>query len=110
MIVASLYNLPLTVLKSSASASVADRSAKIASVVAYSFTLGAFCLFCSPHGNHKMMRCRSVGCVRSNYSAFKSPKNSAQFSLNGRVVQLCGDACHGRFVALRRFHLLAASR
>src|SRR5439155_985866 len=51
MIVASLYNLPLTVLKSSASASVADRSAKIASVVAYSFTLGAFCLLCSPHGN-----------------------------------------------------------
>src|SRR6266481_9083449 len=55
MIVASLYNLPLTVLKSSASASVADRSAKIASVVAYSFTLGAFCLFCSPHGNDKMI-------------------------------------------------------
>src|SRR5438445_7577352 len=55
MIVASLYNLPLTVLKSSASASVADRSAKIASVVAYSFTLSAFCLFCSPHGNDKMM-------------------------------------------------------
>src|SRR5437870_8102702 len=55
MIVASLHNLPLTVLKSSASASVADRSAKIASVVAYSFMLGAFCLFCSPHGNDKMM-------------------------------------------------------
>src|SRR5262249_34848474 len=36
--VASLYSLPLTVLKSSASASVADRSAKIGSVVAQHFT------------------------------------------------------------------------
>jgi hypothetical protein len=25
----------------------------------------------------------------------------------GRLVQLCGDDCHGRFVALRGFHLLA---
>jgi hypothetical protein len=24
----------------------------------------------------------------------------------GRLVQLCGDGCHGRFVALRGFHLL----
>jgi hypothetical protein len=28
----------------------------------------------------------------------------------GRLVQLCGDDCHGRVVALRRLHLLAASR
>ena len=27
-----------------------------------------------------------------------------------RLVQFCGDACHGRSVALRRFRLLAASR
>src|SRR5207245_11765464 len=55
MIVASLYSLPLIVLKSSASASDAERSGKIASVVTQSFTRGAFCLFCSPHGNDKMM-------------------------------------------------------
>src|SRR6266478_4727249 len=54
MIVASLYSLPLIVLKSSASASDAERSGKIASVVAQSFTCGAFCLFCSPHGNDKI--------------------------------------------------------
>jgi hypothetical protein len=38
MIVASLYSSPLMVLKSSPSASVADRSAKIGSVVAQHFT------------------------------------------------------------------------
>src|SRR6266850_3924446 len=32
------------------------------------------------------MRCHSVACVRSNYSAFKTRKNSAQFSLNGHFT------------------------
>ena len=58
------------VLKSSASASDAERSGKIASVVAQSFTCGAFCLFCSPHGNDKIdfKRSRS-GARRSRLAA-----------------------------------------
>src|SRR5207248_2660234 len=70
LIVASLYSLPLMVLKSSASASDAERSGKIASVVAQSFTCGAFCLFCSPHGNDKIDFKRSrLGARRSRLAA-----------------------------------------
>jgi hypothetical protein len=43
------------VLKSSASASDADRIAKIASVVAEHFTRPGFCRFFSPHGNDKVI-------------------------------------------------------
>src|ERR1700745_4066693 len=49
-----LYILPLINLKSSASASDADRTAKTASIVAQFFTPGAFCLFRPPHGNEKV--------------------------------------------------------
>jgi hypothetical protein len=51
---ASLYNLPLIVLKSSASASDAD-SAKIANAVCEYFMAAGFCLFSSPHGNDKVL-------------------------------------------------------
>jgi hypothetical protein len=43
------------VLKSSASASDADRTAKIASVAAQHFTRLGFCLFSSLHGNDKVI-------------------------------------------------------
>jgi len=52
-IVASLYSLPLVVLKSSASAIDTDSAAKIASVVCQYVTLRIL-LLCSPHGNDKM--------------------------------------------------------
>ena len=55
LIVASLYTLPLMVLKSSASARDVDRTAKIASVVAQHFTRPRFCLFCSPLRDDKMI-------------------------------------------------------
>jgi hypothetical protein len=42
-------------LKSSASASDADRTATIASVVAEHFTRLGFCRFSSPHGNDKVI-------------------------------------------------------
>ena len=51
----ALYSLPLMVLKSSASASDADSAAKIDSAVFQYFTGGGFCLFCSPHGNDKVI-------------------------------------------------------
>src|ERR1700746_511970 len=41
------------------------------------------------------MCCRSVGCVRSNYSAFKTQKNSAQFSLNGHFT------CHNHGASMK---------
>jgi hypothetical protein len=48
-----LYIFPFTVLKSSAKANVANKSDKIAVVVARLFTRGAFCLLCFPHANEK---------------------------------------------------------
>ena len=55
MIVASLYSLPLVVLKSSASAIDTDSAAKIGSVVLKYVTLRIL-LLCSLHGNDKMKR------------------------------------------------------
>jgi hypothetical protein len=40
---------------------------------------------------------------------FWDPRAHRRFSLC-RLVQLCSYDCHGCFVALRRFHLLAAPR
>jgi hypothetical protein len=53
--VASLYSLPVMVLKSSASASDADSAAKIDSAVFQYSTKGGFCRFCSPDGNDKVI-------------------------------------------------------
>jgi hypothetical protein len=88
--VASLYSLPPTVLKSSASVSdAADSVARIAIVVFWGFIMRAFCLFCSPHCNAKLIRtgrndardfhgcnCASLQCVNGNTVARHSLGNS----------------------------------
>ena len=48
----------------------------------------------------------SVTCCRAAFVRAGGPRVVGSV---GRLVQLCGDDCHGRFVALRGFHLLAAS-
>src|SRR5437763_15898427 len=72
--VASLYTLPLMVLKSSASASDADRTANIASVVAEYFTQPGFCRVCSPHRNKKLINRR--------------PMTRATFNRSQRILEI----------------------
>src|SRR6516164_4219408 len=83
LIVASLYTLPLIVLKSSANASDADRSGKIAIVVGQSFTRGAFCLSSSPESNDKM-RDRS----------FYNRQSSAVEARSSEAERVCAFPCH----------------
>jgi len=64
VIVASLYTLPLVVLKSSASAIDTDSVAKIASVACQYVTLRIL-LLCSPHGNDKMISNSAMTAARS---------------------------------------------
>src|SRR5215208_5973839 len=78
VIVASLYSLPLTVLKSSACARDAD-SAKIDSAVFQYFTGGGFCRFCSPHSNDKVTRNKKPAGLFIASAQFSSLPQGAHF-------------------------------
>src|ERR1041384_4494518 len=76
------------VVKSSASACVADRHTKIASLVAHSFTWGnilPFTLQTETEGNDARAAANAQEASESDYSAFKAAENSAQFSLHAHL-------------------------